>query len=149
MVQQRHGNLGRALRGGWWALLAILGCLACARSEKPDAATKAAANPEEKRYPLQGEVIAVNRDRKTLTVSHEAIAGLMPAMTMEFRVADGDLAIAKAGERIRAELVRSNPGFRLERIWPDDRVSATSISAAANALRQDTITRGRAAYREG
>ena len=148
MVQQRHGNLGRAWRGGWWALLAILGCLACARSEKPDAATKAAANPEEKRYPLQGEVIAVNRDRKTLTVSHEAIAGLMPAMTMEFRVADGDLAIAKAGERIRAELVRSNPGFRLERIWPDDRVSATSIAAAANALRQDTSARGRGAYRE-
>ena len=100
-----------------------------------DGLVKVATDPAEKRYPLRGEVIAVNRDRKTLTVSHEAIAGLMPAMTMEFRVADGDLAIAKAGERIRAELVRSNPGFRLERIWPDDRVSATSISADGMPVR--------------
>jgi protein SCO1/2 len=36
----------------------------------------------------------------------------------------------------------------LEKIWPDDRASATSIAAAANALRQDTSIRGRGAYRE-
>jgi protein SCO1/2 len=140
--------LGRAWRGGFWAVLATLGCCACARSEKPGAADPAAASPAEKRYPLQGEVVAVNRDRKTLTISHEAIPELMPAMTMEFRVSDGDLAIAKAGERVRGDLVRTDGGFKLEKIWPDDRVSATSIAAAANALRQDTITRGRGAYRE-
>jgi protein SCO1/2 len=140
--------LGRAWRGGFWAVLATLGCFACARSEKPGAADPAAASPAEKRYPLQGEVVAVNRDRKTLTISHEVIPELMPAMTMEFRVSDGDLAIAKAGERIRGDLVRTDGGFELEKIWPDDRVSATSIAAAANALRQDTITRGRGAYRE-
>ena len=147
-MHQRQETFGGTWRGLCWALLAALGCLACARSEKPDAADKVATDPAEKRYPLRGEVIAVNRDRKTLTVSHEEIPGLMPAMTMEFRVADGDLAIAKPGERIRAELVRSEGGFQLERIWPDDRASATSIAAAANALRQDTSARGRGAYRE-
>jgi protein SCO1/2 len=144
----RHGNPGWLRPRLFSALLATLGCLACARSEKPGAEDLAAASPAEKRYPLQGEVIAVNHDRKTLTVSHEAIPDLMPAMTMEFRVADGDLAIAKAGERIRGELVRADGGFQLEKIWPDDRASATSIAAAANALRQDTSIRGRGAYRE-
>jgi protein SCO1/2 len=144
----RHGNPGWLRPRLFSALLATLGCLACARSEKPGAADPAAASPAEKRYPLRGEVIAVNHDRKTLTVSHEAIPDLMPAMTMEFRVADGDLAIAKAGERIRGELVRADGGFQLEKIWPDDRASATSIAAAANALRQDTSIRGRGAYRE-
>lgn len=106
------------------------------------------ANLAEKRYPLRGEIVAVNPDRKTLTVSHEDIPGLMPAMTMEFRVSDGDLAIVKSGEHIRAELVRAGDDFHLEKIWPDDAVSASRIAAAANTLRQDTITRGAKAYRE-
>jgi len=110
--------------------------------------TESAAPSVEKRYPLHGEIVTVNSDRKTLTISHEAIPGLMPAMTMEFDVADGDLAIAKPGERIRAELVRTGDDFHLEKIWPDDRVSTSTIAAAENELRQDTVTRGGGAYRE-
>ena len=106
------------------------------------------AGPAEERYTLHGEIIAVNRERRTLTISHEAISGFMPAMTMEFRVSDGDLANAKPDERIRGELVRDGDDFHLEKLWPDDRASVSSVAAAANALRQDTAARGKGAYRE-
>jgi protein SCO1/2 len=102
------------------------------------------------RYPLTGEVLRVEADRKVLVVRHDEIKGYMPAMTMEFVVSAGDLALAKVGQRIRAELVPGKPSddFRLEKIWPDDKVSADTIAASALQLRQDTHTRGKSAYRE-
>jgi protein SCO1/2 len=129
-----------------WAVV-LLGS-ACSRRENRTGADADSARGAGQRFPLHGEILAINHERNTLTISHEAIPGLMPAMTMEFRAANGDLASVKSGERIRAELVRQGDGFHLEKIWPDDRVSASSIAAAANALRQDTVTRGAKAYRE-
>jgi protein SCO1/2 len=133
--------------------LAAAGLLAvtpagCAKKKATAAVSAESGSPAEQRYPLRGEIVAINPDRKSLTVSHEDIPGLMPAMTMEFRVSDGDLAIVKYGERIRAELVRAGDDFHLEKIWPDDTVSASRVAAAAGALRQDTIARGAKAYRE-
>ena len=89
-------------------------------------------------------------DRKIVVVRHDEIKGYMPAMTMEFAVSEGDLANAKPGQRIRAELVPAKEGgdIRLEKIWPDDKVSADTIAASALQLRQDTHTRGKSAYRE-
>ncbi|OHE86072.1 MAG: electron transporter SenC, partial [Verrucomicrobia bacterium RIFCSPLOWO2_12_FULL_64_8] len=108
-----------------------------------------AAVADEARHPLTGEIVQVNADRKTLTVMHDEIKGFMPAMTMEFEVADGDLAIAKPGRRIRAELVQAPGGaFRLEKIWPADSADQGRVDTAAKVLRQDTATRGRKAYRE-
>jgi protein SCO1/2 len=104
---------------------------------------------KEERYPLTGEVIRVEAERKLLVVHHDEIKGYMPAMTMEFVVAPGDLALAKPGQRIRAEMVPVKDGdFRLEKIWPDDRVTADAVKAGALQLRQDTHARGRGAYRE-
>lgn len=40
----------------------------------------------EKRYDLTGKVVAVEKDKKIVTVAHEDIKNLMPAMTMEFSV---------------------------------------------------------------
>jgi len=79
---------------------------------------------------------------------HEEIKGFMPAMTMEFKAAKADLANAKPGQRIRAELVQRGDEFFLEKIWPDDSVTKTTLDAAANALAQDTAMRGKEAYRE-
>ena len=84
-----------------------------------------------------------------LTVRHDAIAGLMPAMTMEFAVSTGDAELAKPGERIRAELVLVQDGTpRLEKVWPDDRAAGDAVAAAARTLREDTHDRGERAYRE-
>ena len=84
-------------------LLAVFAFTACQRSEGP------AAKGEPKRYPLKGKVVAVNRDKKTATIDHEAIPDYMAAMTMDFPIHEdwvwGDLV---PGSEIRAELVVDN-----------------------------------------
>ena len=103
----------------------------------------------ERRYPLTGEIIAVDAAAKTLRVRHDEIKGLMPAMTMDFEVTSGDLAIARPGRRIRAELVEIGQGeFKLEKIWPADPTENAVIESAANVLSQETVIRGNQAYRE-
>jgi len=118
--------------------------------KKPASATAepAPSQPDEKRYPLTGEIVSANAERKTLIVTHEAIPGFMSAMTMEFKVSPGDLKNAKPGQRIRAELVLRGDGAFLEKIWPDDAATRRALAAAANALTQDTAMRGKEAYRE-
>lgn len=131
------------------AALALLALAGCSRSDPAPSATAASAQPAEKRYTLHGEVVAVDAARKVLIVKHEAVEGYMPAMTMEFLVNAGDIANAKPGQRIRGEMIPSDTGdFRLEKIWPDDRTADATVAAGANALRQDTLIRGRSAYRE-
>ena len=104
---------------------------------------------DEKRYPLTGEIISVDKNRKMLTVRHNAIEGLMPAMVMEFSVGRADAALARPEEHIRAELViATGQSPRLERIWPDDRATVDAVAAGATALREDTHDRGTGAYRE-
>ena len=126
--------------------LALLGAGGCRPAPSPAAP---AAAPAERRYPLTGEVVAVDVPRKVLVVQHDEIPGLMPAMTMEFGVAASDVAAFKPGQRLRADLVPGGQGdWRLERIWPDDRPAAAAIAAQAAALRQDTLIRGRCAFRE-
>jgi len=108
-----------------------------------------AQTPEEKHYPLTGEIVRVDTARKTLLVRHDAVAGFMEAMTMEFFVSAADAAAAKEGERIRAELFPDDlKGARLEKIWPVDPVAESVVAAAANTLRQDTSARASHAYRE-
>ena len=134
-----------------WFLCCGFGLLAgelmvgCSKAVTP----AVASDSEEKRYPLTGEVLAVDAAGKTLRVRHEAIEGLMPAMAMDFSVSGGDLAIVKTGQRIRAELVASGNGdFRLEKIWPADPEAVAAVESAAQALNQDSTIRGNRAYRE-
>lgn len=135
--------------------VALIGCLlmaACAKQEvaAPVAATPSApaAAPAEVRHPLTGEIVKVDAERQVLLVSHDKIPGYMMAMTMEFKVSKADLANARPGQRIRAELVERTEDFLLEKIWPDDTVTTTTLDAAAKALAQDTAVRGKEAYRE-
>jgi protein SCO1/2 len=120
----------------------------CGKKEGTAAPAVTASDPAEKRYPLTGEIIAVNADRKTLTVTHDEIKGFMMGMTMEFKVTRGDIENAKPGQRIRAELVLRGNDLSLEKIWPDDAATANTVAAAAKALAQDTTMRGKEAYRE-
>jgi protein SCO1/2 len=134
------------------SILVAAGCGRPGRAPSSDQSVAAAKSDKAKdeRYPLTGQVLRVEADRKIVVVRHDEIKGYMPAMTMEFVVSDGDLANAKPGQRIRAELVPAKEGgdIRLEKIWPDDKVSADTIAASALQLRQDTHTRGKSAYRE-
>jgi protein SCO1/2 len=131
------------------AAAALLAYAGCARKAAGDAAQAPPGSAGEKRYALSGEVLAVDAKRKVLTVRHNAVEGYMPAMTMEFAVSAGDAAVARPGERIRADLIVSPSGsVRLESIWPDDKVALDTIGAGARMLRQDTFEKGQAAFRE-
>lgn len=136
-----------------FAALALLCVIGCARdgSDSKGAAKSdpAAGGLAAGHYLLTGEVVSVDPAHHTVRVSHEEVKGFMPAMMMDFSVSDGDAAQAKPGQRIRAELIPDKKnGFRLEKIWPDDKVSAETVAAGAQKLREDTHNRGKAAYRE-
>jgi protein SCO1/2 len=131
-------------------LFILLGLLAAALAGCRRAAEAPAARPAEVRHPLTGVILKVEAEQDVLIVQHEEIKGYMPAMTMELAVGPEELAVARAGRRIRADLVEGADGvYRLERIWPDDAsTEAKAVAAAALQLRQDTHTRGRHPYRE-
>ena len=131
-------------------LMALAGC-AKKEAASPVAAASAPAPapvPGEVRHPLKGEILQADAERTVLIVTHDEIKGYMPAMTMEFKVTKADVANAKPGQRIRAELVEREGDYFLEKIWPDDTVTVSTLDAAAKALAQDTAIRGKAAYRE-
>ncbi len=60
----------------------------------------------ERRFALQGQVIAVASDRLEATIKHEEIKGLMPAMTMPYKVREAVLLDGIVpGDLINATLV--------------------------------------------
>jgi protein SCO1 len=102
------------------ALLALVACLgAC--SGKP--------KEEQKRYPLRGEVLAVDLAQGEVTVAHEDIPGFMSAMTMRFPVGDKTvLGTLGAGDRIEATLVVTEARYWLEGITVVSKGSASGAS---------------------
>ncbi len=122
-------------------LTALLFAVACA-PKKPSGVVGAT-------YPLHGEIVKVLPATKTIFVAHDAIGGLMPAMTMEFVVSSPELAALRPGQRITAQLVLVREGaFELRHIQPLDPVQARIVEARTKELRQDTFIRGKNAYRE-
>ncbi len=60
----------------------------------------------EKRYPIKGKVVAVDKTDRTVTIAHEDISGYMPAMTMPFKIKnDADLEMVKPGDQLAGTLV--------------------------------------------
>ena len=68
------------------------------------------------RFPLRGVVVAVDAERSMLTVKHEAIPGVMRAMTMLFRVEPETLKSARAGQGITAMLSRRGDEWWLHEV---------------------------------
>lgn len=82
-------------------LAGLVAATACSR-------TSPAPSDGSKRYPVTGQVQAVDPAAGRASVSHDDIPGFMPAMTMEFTILDAAvLAALKPGDRIRATLVIS------------------------------------------
>ena len=70
-----------------------------------------------KHYPVQAEVIAVDAPKNLITVKHGDIPGLMPAMTMQYMVADPkQIENLQTGDKIAADLVISDSKGQLEKI---------------------------------
>ena len=70
-----------------------------------------------KHYAIQAEVISVDVPKKMLTLKHGDIPGLMPAMTMNYLVADEkQIEPLKPGDKISADLVIGENVGHLEKI---------------------------------
>src|SRR5215831_5384179 len=60
----------------------------------------------EKRYPIKGKVVAVDKNDHTATIQHGDVPGYMPGMTMPFRIKnDADLEMLKPGDEVTGTLV--------------------------------------------
>jgi len=81
------------------------------------ALTSGCNSTPEKHYRLQAEVISTQPERGLIIVKHGDIPGLMPAMTMQYEVADPkQIENLKPGDKITADLVVSESKGRLEKI---------------------------------
>ncbi len=87
-----------------------------AAASPPAASPPAAAKPAAARYQLTGRVVAVIPARHSLLIAHEAILGLMGAMTMEFAADDAALAAASPNAHVTAVVVADNGSLRLENV---------------------------------
>lgn len=142
-MDPKTANGWRSMRATAGAMIVVLAvALAGCGGSTPD-------ETKPKHPELRGEVVSVDAAHKVAVVRHEAIEGVMPAMTMQFAISAGDAATLKPGEHIRAEVIPNDKGdWGLEKIWPDEAADAAAVDAQAKALRQDTLIRGRSAYRE-
>jgi protein SCO1 len=60
----------------------------------------------DRHYDLRGQVLAIDRGKQEVTIKHEDIRGLMPGMTMPFKVSDPALLHGlEAGDLVQATLV--------------------------------------------
>jgi protein SCO1/2 len=91
------------------ALLAVAAIAGCHSSPKPE--PQGSAAPDFKVYKLHGKVVSTNPATGEVTVDHEAIPGLMDAMTMPYKLKDPSiLSELHPGDTITADvLVSQNP----------------------------------------
>jgi protein SCO1 len=108
-------------------LLALSGA-GCRRQQESEQGVSGAA----RRYPISGLVRGLDPGKSELTLEHEAIEGLMQAMTMPFpvRAVPGDFARLRVGDRISATLVIDGARFWLEAIR-SERVASLPPAAPA------------------
>ncbi len=114
---------GRALLLAAWVLAGASGLAAC--------------GSDSKRYQGRGVVYDVNRQFQQILIEHEDIPGLMPAMTMNFDVADPQLLeTLDTGDWIAFELEYTGESYRV--------LSARKLGQAeAGETRLDTLARVR------
>ena len=104
MSEQKWARKGNEVRSLWKAIGAsCLVPLALVAGCRNGSETKA-QGPE--RHFVRGQVVAVDAPLQSVLLAHEAIPVFMPAMTMEYKVADpAALRELHAGDRIGADLL--------------------------------------------
>jgi protein SCO1/2 len=87
-----------------FAIAAALSLAACSKSHQHT-------------YTVHGQVVAVTPDRQEATVKHGEITGLMPAMTMPYKIKDkAELEAVKPGDVIDATLIIAENDAFLTRV---------------------------------
>ena len=76
------------------------------------AAILAGCGTSQKRYPMAGEIIALDPATHNATIKHGKIGDWMEAMTMEYTVKpDAEFAKLHVGDRIQATVVVQDPTY--------------------------------------
>jgi protein SCO1/2 len=89
-----------------FSLCVALAAAACSRTA-----------PDQRAYPLQGQVQSIDAPRKLVTLKHGEIKGFMPAMTMPYEVEDPKvLDTLAAGDLIDSTLVVFSSGAHLRNV---------------------------------
>ena len=94
-------------------------CACECASAKPGASTTPVAAANETapaRHPLRGVVVDVLAEKSALLVKHEAIPGVMKAMTMLLKVDSSALTAVQKGSPITGLLVKHADGWWLEAV---------------------------------
>ncbi|MGC4071009.1 MAG: copper-binding protein [Nibricoccus sp.] len=84
------------------------------KSASTSAGTADSEKSAPRKFPLKGVITDVMPDQSALMVKHEAIPGVMKAMTMMFTVEPAALASVKKGDAITAVMYRDGDTWRLE-----------------------------------
>jgi protein SCO1 len=94
----------------------------------------------QKRYPLKGKVIAVDKAQRVATIDHEEVEGFMGAMTMDFDVKDdANLPKLEPGDQVTATLTVTDSEDWIENLIitkppvPDPNATATTEGAEPTA----------------
>ena len=75
------------------------------------------AKNQARRYPMEGEVKALDPAAKTATIAHGKIGDWMEAMTMEYQVKpDAEFQKLHVGDRIEATVVVGDPAYYVTEI---------------------------------
>lgn len=83
----------------------------------------AAALLQARRWPVEGILVSLEPEFRSVKVAHRPVPGLMPAMTMSFKVRDSaELRELRPGQRVRFELItgQTESIARKIRIVPPD-----------------------------
>jgi Cu/Ag efflux protein CusF len=76
-----------------------------------------AQKPAEKRYPMQGQITALDASAHTATIAAGKIGDWMEAMTMEYPVKpDAEFQKLHVGDRIEATVVVGDPAYYVTEI---------------------------------
>jgi protein SCO1 len=95
-----------------------------------------------KTYELRGQVLAVDRERQEITIKHEDIRGLMPGMTMSFKVKDANLLEGPVpGDLVNATLVVRDSTAHVSSI---ERTGHAAVVVPPPAPRVDILEPGQA-----
>jgi Cu/Ag efflux protein CusF len=120
-VSSHRGRLRVALGCGVLALgiAGVAGVVGCRPSDRTGAPrhTETTSSAGSQRYPLTGRVLSVDVQRHRAVIDHQAIPGLMAAMTMAYPVRDaGALQQLMPGQHITADVVVTADSLWLEHI---------------------------------
>ena len=136
----------RMILAGTTLALALCGCGNAPSSSAPSAAAPSApassGATNAKHFHLEGTIVSVNKDQKSVVVNHKDIPGFMAAMTMAYPVAVDDAQMLDQlmpGDQITADVEVDDSGARLTQIMITKKASgapATPTSLEAPPLQQ-------------